>query len=477
MKKRTTAALIACLMALVMTFQALPAAAQAAEAADHAQETATVQAQAAEAEVQAAGTADTAQAAEAEVQAAETADTAQAAQTTNNTQAGLNGWVKNGSKTYYYANGKLCTGFCVINGYTYYFADAQYKSAKTGVMLTGFKTIGGKKYYFANSNYPTLPVGAMLTGFCKIGKRTYFFADRRYPSAKTGVMLTGFKTIDGRRYYFADKRYPKAKTGAMLTGFKTIGGKRYYFADARRPDVPAGTTLTGIQKIGTKFYYFNKNGSINTKWRQKLVVLDPGHSSQVASGTVPLGPGSRDRKDADSLGTRGVATRVYEYQLNLTVSSALKAELEKRGYKVLMTRTTNTGTYSCIDRAKVANNNKADIFVRVHANGSSNPNRVGAMTICITKNNRFVPNMYEKSRLLSEKILSSYVSATGCHREYIWKTDTMTGNNWSKVPTTLIELGYMTNAEEDRLMQTPAYQKKMVEGIANGIDAYFAAVK
>ena len=96
------------------------------------------------------------------------------------------------------------------------------------------------------------------------------------------------------------------------------------------------------------------------------------------------------------------------------------------------------------------------------------------MTICVTKNNRFVSSkLYEKSYALSQSVLDAYVKATGCHKEYIWHTDTMTGNNWSKVPTTLIEMGYMSNPTEDRKMQTKACQKKMVKGMAEGIKAYF----
>jgi N-acetylmuramoyl-L-alanine amidase len=81
--------------------------------------------------------------------------------------------------------------------------------------------------------------------------------------------------------------------------------------------------------------------------------------------------------------------------------------------------------------------------------------------------------MYKKSRILSEVLLSSYVKATGCFNEGVWETDTMIANNWCKYPTTLIELGYMTNSKEDALMQTSAYQKKMLAGLVNGIDEYF----
>lgn len=96
------------------------------------------------------------------------------------------------------------------------------------------------------------------------------------------------------------------------------------------------------------------------------------------------------------------------------------------------------------------------------------------MTICVTRSNRYVSTkLYKKSYALSKAVLDSYVKATGCKKEYIWETDSMTGNNWSKVPTTLIEMGYMSNPSEDRKMQTKAYQKKMVKGMADGIQAYF----
>lgn len=51
--------------------------------------------------------------------------------------------------------------------------------------------------------------------------------------------------------------------------------------------------------------------------------------------------------------------------------------------------------------------------------------------------------------------------------------DDLTGTNWSKVPVTLIEMGFMTNKKEDKKMQKYSFQKKMAKGIADGVDSYF----
>lgn len=206
----------------------------------------------------------------------------------------------------------------------------------------------------------------------------------------------------------------------------------------------------------------------------RTIVLDPGHSAVVAEGTDPLGPGSSEYKAADTSGTSGISTGIPEYQLTLTISQKLKQELENRGYKVLMTRETSDVPRSCTQRAAVANQAMADAFVRIHANGSEDSSAQGAMTICNTPENPYAADLYSKSRLLSDSIINRLCEAAGCENDGVWETDSMSGNNWSQVPVTIVEMGYMTNPQEDENMASEDYQNKIVQGICNGIDEYIS---
>ena len=209
----------------------------------------------------------------------------------------------------------------------------------------------------------------------------------------------------------------------------------------------------------------------------KLIVIDPGHQARANTGKEPLGPGSTEMKTKVSGGTAGVASGVPEYELTLTVSLLLRSELEARGYQVMLTRESHDVDISNRERADMANSAGADVFLRIHADGSTNPQTNGAMTICPTAGSPYpIGKLYSRCRLLADCVLDEFVASTGAYREKVWETDTMSGVNWCQVPVTLVELGYMTNPAEDAKLNDPSYQALMVKGIANGVDRYFAEV-
>ena len=208
------------------------------------------------------------------------------------------------------------------------------------------------------------------------------------------------------------------------------------------------------------------------KASQYLIAIDPGHQGHGNFEQEAIGPGASETKNKVAGGTSGVSTGVAEYELTLDIGLQLRDALLEKGYQVLMIRESNDVNISNAERAQMANEANADALIRLHANGSPSSSARGAITMCQTSSNPYNGDYYEKSRELSEKILEAYTDVTGISNMGIQETNSMSGINWCTVPVTILEMGFMTNPEEDELMQDPDFQLKMVEGIASGIDAY-----
>lgn len=204
-----------------------------------------------------------------------------------------------------------------------------------------------------------------------------------------------------------------------------------------------------------------------------VVVIDPGHQKKGDNTKEANGPGSSTMKPRVSAGTTGKTTGVPEYELNLEIGLLLKTELESRGYTVYMTRTTHDVNISNKERAEYATSVQADIAVRLHGNGVDDTSVSGALTLSPSSSNPYIPELADSSMTLSKCILNAYCDATGMKNQGCQTSDTMTGINWSTVPVTILEMGFMTNSSDDTNMQDDAFQTKMIQGIADGIDDYF----
>ena len=213
--------------------------------------------------------------------------------------------------------------------------------------------------------------------------------------------------------------------------------------------------------------------------REFTVCIDPGHQGSWVdmSAQEPMAPGSSQTKNKATTGTSGNYSKVPEYEVNLEVSLVLQKELTSRGYKVVMTREDNDKAISNKERAEFATEADADITVRIHANSDNSASAAGALTMAPTSSNQYLDqDIIEKSNTLSSCIIDSYCNATGLANKGVISADNMTGTNWSTVPVTILEMGFMSNQNDDLYITNSANHETMAKGIADGIDAYFNTV-
>ena len=205
-----------------------------------------------------------------------------------------------------------------------------------------------------------------------------------------------------------------------------------------------------------------------------IVCIDPGHQAHGIPDLEPNGPGSSVMKAKLTTGTQGCVTGIPEYEINLQVSLRLQAELQARGYTVVMIRTTNNCPSSNAERAMTANNAGANIFVRIHCNSSTNAGITGVINYAPSGGNPYLSQpVINGSNNLAALLAAHMCAVTGAVNRGVLQDDTMTGINWCQMPVTIVEMGFMSNPTEDQLLANADYQYKLAVGMANGIDAYF----
>lgn len=206
---------------------------------------------------------------------------------------------------------------------------------------------------------------------------------------------------------------------------------------------------------------------------KKIVMIDPANQAVVNAEQVEIGPDTEVTKQGASTGNVGTTLGTKESELNLTYANLLKTELESRGYQVLLTRDTDQINLSNKDRALLANDSEATVYVRIQMNFSENSSLTGVMGVCMPEDSAFNGDLYKDSYRLTTRLIEGVLNNTACTNQGIYETDQMTAINWSEKPVALIKLGYLSNADEEAKLVDTSYQQEIIKGLADGLDAYY----
>lgn len=192
------------------------------------------------------------------------------------------------------------------------------------------------------------------------------------------------------------------------------------------------------QGDGDKYYIQMLSGKLS----KAAIMLDAGHGGS----------------DTGAIGV----TNCYEKDIVLGTAQQLQRKLENMGYEAVQTRDDDS-FMSLGARADYANDVLPIIFVSLHANSIKNPEFTGVMT--------FHYEGSSEGRKLASAIQRYLLSSTGAVDRGV-RTANFFVLRETVVPAVLVEIGFLTNSIEEYKLRDPAYQKRIVDGIAAGIDEY-----
>ena len=189
--------------------------------------------------------------------------------------------------------------------------------------------------------------------------------------------------------------------------------------------------------------------------RNYTVVIDPGHG-----GTDP--------------GSIGYKTKIHEDKLNLEMSKLLKKKLESAGINVVMTRETDDALIDGAGRKwkrkemearrELIIKTRPNMLISLHQNSFTNHSLRGAQV--------FYDKKSEISKLIAESIqeqfklnLDKSIKAPSPGDYFMLKC--------SSAPSVIVECGFLSNEQDEKLLQSPEYQEKIINSIYRGIVNFF----
>lgn len=199
--------------------------------------------------------------------------------------------------------------------------------------------------------------------------------------------------------------------------------------------------------------------------------IDPGHQETPDAELEQMAPGVKRTKERQSPGSTGVKTGVPEYKINLPIAFKLRDLLEAEGATVVLTRETSDFSLSNMERALLMNESGVDIWLRLHCDSVSSANKSGASVLIPSR--AYGAAIYQESLRLGQCVYESFSEATGATMISLRALMDQTGFNWSEKPVIAVEMGMLSNPQEDIRLNRDSYQTSCAAGLFNGILAYF----
>lgn len=198
--------------------------------------------------------------------------------------------------------------------------------------------------------------------------------------------------------------------------------------------------------------------ALSWKMANKIIVLDPGHGGF----------------DPGAVGTQGT----LEKDVVLQIAHKLKKMLSSSGAVVVMTRESDedlsdnqaSSIYTrkrqdLTRRVEMANKKKADIYISLHLNSYPSPRWSGAQTF-------YHPGQGD-AKMLAESIQKEIIEMLGNTDRQALAEDFFT-NRLTRMPAVTVEMGFLSNPREEKLLISDDYQDKMAKAIYSGVAKYFA---
>lgn len=206
----------------------------------------------------------------------------------------------------------------------------------------------------------------------------------------------------------------------------------------------------------------------------KIIGIDPGHQQTEDLSEELIGPNSTEAKAKINSGNVGSYTNEPEYELTLAVGLKLKAKLEALGATVIISRTSNDVNMSNKERTELMNANSVDAFIKLGTQkDNKNQDTCGIEIKVPSANSGLSEDLQQRSSDIAYVLMSEMVKSTNANNLGLDPRDDQVSINWSTVPVCLVELGYVSNYNEDFALVSEDYQNELVDGICNGFIQYF----